>query len=65
VLQEIGVPLPGYETFVTGEGLAALDRMRSELLNAGVLDVPAYVIAGEVFVGREHLPLIRNRLGYS
>lgn len=65
VLQKIGAQLPGYETFARGEGLAALDRMRSELLNAGVFDVPAYVIGGEVFVGREHLPLIRNRLGDS
>ena len=65
LLQKIGAPLPGYETFARGEGLAALDRMRSELLNAGVFDVPAYVIGGEVFVGREHLPLIRNRLGDS
>jgi 2-hydroxychromene-2-carboxylate isomerase len=64
LLQKIGAPLPGYETFVRGEGLAALDRVRSELLNAGVFDVPAYVVASEVFVGREHLPLIRNRLGY-
>jgi 2-hydroxychromene-2-carboxylate isomerase len=64
LLQKIGAPLPGYETFARGEGLAALNRVRSELLNAGVFDVPAYVIAGEVFVGREHLPLIRNRLGY-
>jgi 2-hydroxychromene-2-carboxylate isomerase len=65
LLQKIGAPLPGYETFVRGEGLAALDRVRSELLNAGVFDVPAYVIAGDVFVGREHLPLIRKRLGYT
>jgi 2-hydroxychromene-2-carboxylate isomerase len=65
LLQKIGAPLPEYETFARGEGLAALDRVRSELLNAGVFDVPAYVIGGEVFVGREHLPLIRNRLGYS
>jgi len=64
LLQKIGAPLPGYETFVRGEGLAVLDRVRSNLLNAGVFDVPAYVIAGEVFVGREHLTLIRNRLGY-
>ena len=65
LLQKIGAPLSGYEAFVRGEGLAALDRVRSELLNAGVFDVPAYVIAGDVFVGREHLPLIRNRLGYT
>jgi 2-hydroxychromene-2-carboxylate isomerase len=65
LLQKIGAPLSGYQTFVRGEGLAELARVRSELLNAGLFDVPAYVIAHEVFVGREHLPLIRNRLGYS
>jgi 2-hydroxychromene-2-carboxylate isomerase len=62
LLQKIGAPLPGYETFVRGDGLAELDRVRGELLNAGVLDVPAYVIGGEVFIGREHLPLVRDRL---
>jgi 2-hydroxychromene-2-carboxylate isomerase len=64
MLQKIGAPLSGFETFVREDGLPALDRVRSELMNAGVIDVPAYVIADEVFIGREHLPLIRNRLGY-
>jgi len=65
VLKIIGAPLLGYETFVTGEGRAALDRVRGELLSAGVSDVPAYVLEGEVFLGREHLPRIRDLLGLA
>jgi hypothetical protein len=44
------------------EDLSMVDRVRSELLDAGVFDVPAYVANGEMFIGREHLPMIRDRL---
>ena len=30
---------------------------------AGVVDTPAYVIDGQIFIGREHLPWIRSLLG--
>lgn len=62
LLVELGAPITGFETFLKEDGRVALDRARSELLDAGVFDAPAYVANGEVFIGREHLPLIRDRL---
>jgi 2-hydroxychromene-2-carboxylate isomerase len=62
LLVEIGAPTTGFETLISGDGRVALDRVRSELRDAGVFDVPAYVANGEIFIGREHLPMIRDRL---
>jgi 2-hydroxychromene-2-carboxylate isomerase len=62
LLVEIGAPTTGFETFISGDGPVALDRVRLELLDAGVFDVPAYVANGETFIGREHLPMIRDKL---
>ena len=39
---------------------AALDRAQAHAEAAGVVDAPAYVIDGEVFVGRQHLPWIEE-----
>jgi len=63
LLVEIGAPVSGFETFVSREGPAALDAVRAELLEAGVFDVPAYRLGGELFQGRQHLPMIRDLLG--
>ena len=62
LLTEIGAPAPGSESFVNANGREALDRTRTQLQEVGVFDVPAYIVNGEVFMGREHLPLIRERL---
>ena len=40
----------------------ALDRHFAEAEAAGVIDVPALMVDGEVFVGRAHLPWIRELL---
>lgn len=39
---------------------AALDMAQARAEDAGVVDAPAYVIGGEVFVGRQHLPWIEE-----
>jgi 2-hydroxychromene-2-carboxylate isomerase len=62
VLEEIGAPLDGYESFVKQEGRQSLAAVRARLENTGVLDVPSYLVGDEVFLGREHLPLIQDRL---
>lgn len=61
-LEEIGAPTDDYETFLRSEGRAALDETRARLNDAGLIDVPTYLVRDEAFFGREHLPLIRNRL---
>ena len=62
LLTEIGAPTSGFDTFVRQEGGAALDAIRTELVAAGAYDVPAYRVGGELFQGRQHLPLIRDVL---
>ena len=38
---------------------ARLEALRDSLSLAGVLETPAYLVDGEVFLGRAHLPMIR------
>ena len=59
LLGEINAPVSGFEVFATGQGRAELEKIQSELNGAGIFDVPAYRVAEEVFIGRQHLPLIR------
>lgn len=62
VLEEIGAPLEGYESFIKDKGRESLAEVRARLENAGVLDVPSYLVGDEVFLGREHLPVVQDRL---
>jgi 2-hydroxychromene-2-carboxylate isomerase len=40
--------------------LASLDAAQAEAEEQGVVDAPAYVIDGQVFIGRQHLPWIEE-----
>jgi 2-hydroxychromene-2-carboxylate isomerase len=62
VLSEVGAPVAGFAAYVKGEGRADLARIQSELREAGVFEVPSYLVNGEVYLGRQHLPLIRSML---
>lgn len=48
----------GFVEFGAGSGPAALAALREQLVAAGVFAVPSLVVAGEVFVGRAHLPMV-------
>lgn len=61
-LAEIGAPAAGFESFARGRGPAALEALRAELVEAGVFDVPAYRLGGELFIGRQHLPRLGELL---
>jgi 2-hydroxychromene-2-carboxylate isomerase len=61
-LAEIGAPTAGFAGYAREEGRAELGRLQLELANAGVFEVPTYLLNGEVYVGRQHLPLIRAML---
>lgn len=65
LLVEIDAPVAGFAAFARGEGRAELERARSELINAGIFEVPTYLLNGEVYVGRQHLPLIHTLLSGS
>ena len=48
-----------FQGFASGEGPAAAEALTGELSEAGLFQVPGYVIEDEVFFGRQHLPMIQ------
>jgi 2-hydroxychromene-2-carboxylate isomerase len=61
-LAEVGATVSGFETFITGEGHTSLARIQSDLGKYGVFEVPTYLLNDDVFLGRQHLPLVRSLL---
>ena len=63
LLQESGVAYAGS----LAEARAVMDESQDQAEAAGIVDAPAYVIADQIFVGREHLPWIEElaRAGVS
>jgi 2-hydroxychromene-2-carboxylate isomerase len=59
VLDEAGARTARFLDYASGEGRALHDRIQRKAFDAGIFGVPTYVIDGEVFFGREHLPRIR------
>ena len=62
VLTEIEAETSGFEAFERGDGRTELARIQLELRNRGVFEVPTYLLNDDIFLGRQHLPLIRSRL---
>jgi 2-hydroxychromene-2-carboxylate isomerase len=65
LLTEIGAPVSGFEAFAEGDGRTDLARIQSELRARGVFEVPTYLLNDDIFLGRQHLPLVRSRLSRS
>jgi 2-hydroxychromene-2-carboxylate isomerase len=63
VLGEAGADPSGFREAAQGEGRARYDEMQRQIFDAGIFGVPGYVVAGEYYWGREHLPRIRWILG--
>ncbi len=59
VLAEAGAELSGFNDYHEGEGRELHDAMQRAIFEAGIFGVPGYVVNGEYFFGREHLPRIR------
>jgi 2-hydroxychromene-2-carboxylate isomerase len=59
LLETLAIPAEGFDALASGAGRGDLDREQAELAEAGVFDVPTYRLEGDVFFGREHLPMIR------
>ena len=59
VLHEAGARTAGFQDYASGEGRLLHDSIQRKAFDAGIFGVPTYVIDGEVFFGREHLPRIR------
>ena len=62
VLAEAGAETAGFATYLTGEGRAELVRVCLDAEEKGVFGVPSFIVDGELFWGREHLPDIRDML---
>lgn len=63
VLREAGADTVSFGAFLAAEGREAHDRLQDALHPAGVFGVPTYVLDGEIYFGREHLPTVRWILG--
>ena len=59
VLEEAGVDTAGFSAYLAGEGRGELERICRAAEAKGVFGVPSFVVDGELFWGREHLPDIR------
>ncbi|MFT7222158.1 MAG: 2-hydroxychromene-2-carboxylate isomerase [Candidatus Azotimanducaceae bacterium] len=57
-----GCETQGFMDFLSGEGRSRHDELQEEILDSGYYGVPTYVIDGEVYFGRQHLPRIRWHL---
>ena len=58
-LERAGVNSSGFDEFILGEGKRLHDDILSQRFDTGIYGVPTYVLNGDVFFGREHLPYIQ------
>lgn len=67
VLASVGVDVGGFRDWAEGAGRAEHDALNLAAFDAGVFGVPTYLVADEMWFGREHLPrvawLLRGRSG--
>jgi 2-hydroxychromene-2-carboxylate isomerase len=63
VLAETGANTTGLPTYLAGQGREELENICRAAEAMGVFGVPTFVLGGELFWGREHLPDIREMLG--
>ena len=57
VLSAVGCPIEGFADFALADEVNS-DTWKDSLLDRGILSAPALVLDEEIFLGREHLPLI-------
>ena len=65
VLSEVGANTDAFLPYQTGEGRQQLDGICRAAEAMGVFGVPSFVVEGELFWGREHLPDIRQKLNQA
>jgi 2-hydroxychromene-2-carboxylate isomerase len=65
VLGDAGADTAGLANYLAGDGPREVDRISRAAEDKGVFGVPSFVVDGELFWGREHLPDIREILGGS
>ena len=65
VLTEAGADAAGFPVYLAEEGRQELERVCRAAEEIGVFGVPTFVLDGELFWGREHLPDIREMLNQT
>jgi 2-hydroxychromene-2-carboxylate isomerase len=55
----LGAHAAGFREYAAGPGRDELAASQRELAEAGAWSVPAYLVDGEPFLGRQHLPMVR------
>lgn len=59
LLDSLAADGTGFLEWSVGEGPQAASSLAEELQGRGLFQTPAYLVEGEVFYGRQHLPMIR------
>ena len=62
VLAEAGVDTGQFSSYAAGEGRSLQESIVRDAEAEGIFGVPTFVIDEELFWGKEHLSLIRERL---
>lgn len=60
VLAGLGIEVTGFSEFVEAAGTAQAQTQREDMAGQGVSVSPTYLLDGEPFQGRQHLPLLRS-----
>jgi 2-hydroxychromene-2-carboxylate isomerase len=59
LLREVGADVRGFRDAIAGEARERYLAEQEAIFDAGIFGVPGYVVDGEYYWGREHLPRIR------
>jgi 2-hydroxychromene-2-carboxylate isomerase len=62
-LETAGAATAGFADYAAGAGRRFHDACQQAVFEAGIFGVPGYVIEGDYYFGREHLPTLRWILG--
>jgi 2-hydroxychromene-2-carboxylate isomerase len=58
VERTLGAAAAGFRDYAAGPGPRDLDTTREQLASEGLWNVPGYLAGGEIFIGRQHLPMV-------
>ena len=58
VLAAAGADLAGFDDYVNGDGRTENAALQEAAFAAGIFGVPTFVVAGQIYFGREHLPRV-------
>jgi 2-hydroxychromene-2-carboxylate isomerase len=62
-LVQAGAETDGFEDFAAADGRSEHDAINKAAFDAGIFGVPTYLVADEMWFGREHLPRVAWLLG--